>query len=129
MLEVKKQPSGLRATRRTGVAPIAPAGKELEAPSSVKTPTGFRLNSEAVSVQNQEMAGVPVFVTPSVTKDYQSRPPVIMGEAHYRGTISVDGMISGQIGGSGGALNVKQKSKASGSSPELSGEISFRDLV
>ncbi len=126
MLEVNKKPSKLRATRRTSVAPIAPLYPEPEAP---KTSAGFRINSEAASGQNQEIAGAPVFLNPAETKDYQSRPPVIMGEAHYRGTLPVDGMISGQISGSGGSLNVRQKFKGSCSTPDLSGEISFRDLV
>ena len=59
------------------------------------------------------------------------RTPVIIGEATYRGWLPVDGLISGQLNGNGGALSVKQRTRngKSGSEPELSGEIYFKDMV
>lgn len=55
---------------------------------------------------------------------------MITGEAHYKGTVNVDGVLSGQLGGSGGSLGVRQKSRVlRHDEPELSGEISFRDMV
>jgi hypothetical protein len=62
---------------------------------------------------------------------YQTKVPVITGEAHYRGTIPVDGILLGQLGHNGGSLAVRQKTQhgASPSGPELTGEITFRDMV
>ena len=54
--------------------------------------------------------------------------PVLVGEAHYKGMLAVEGVITGQLGSSA-CLNVHQRSKAFGSSPELAGEISFRDML
>ena len=62
---------------------------------------------------------------------FQPRVPVIIGEATYRGTFSVDGIISGQLGPAGGALTIKQrpKSGAIDSQPEFNGELSFKDML
>ena len=67
---------------------------------------------------------------PKENVGFQTRIPVIIGEAHYKGTVAVDGLIGGQINGNKGSLGVRQKSASVfGSEPELSGEISFRDMV
>jgi cytoskeletal protein CcmA (bactofilin family) len=61
---------------------------------------------------------------------FQSKPPVIIGEVHCKGTLAVDGVIGGQVNGNHGGLGVRQKSTSvSASQPELSGEISFREMV
>ena len=61
---------------------------------------------------------------------WQTKTPVIIGEAHYKGVISVDGVLVGQIGGNGGSLGLRQKtSPVFAAQPELSGEISFRDMI
>src|ERR1044071_7906030 len=59
---------------------------------------------------------------------FQPRIPVITGEATYRGYLSVDGVISGQLNASGNTLNIKQRTRngRAGSEPELNGEISFK---
>lgn len=63
-------------------------------------------------------------------KDFHARRPVITGEAHCKGVLPVDGLLSGLLGGSGASLSVRQKSKSFfRSEPELSGEISFRDML
>lgn len=63
-------------------------------------------------------------------KTFQAKVPVITGEAHYRGTLRVDGMLSGQMLAAGSSLNLRQKSRLSlVKEPELSGEISFHDMV
>ena len=56
---------------------------------------------------------------------------MITGEATYRGAMSVEGLISGQLNGNGGALTVKQRprSNPSLSVPELNGEITFNEMV
>jgi cytoskeletal protein CcmA (bactofilin family) len=64
---------------------------------------------------------------------FQARTPVITGEATYRGLVPVDGLISGQIGASGGALTIKQRTRngpaVSALLPELDGEICFKDML
>jgi cytoskeletal protein CcmA (bactofilin family) len=64
---------------------------------------------------------------------FQARTPVITGEATYRGVLPVDGLISGQIGTSGAALTIKQRSRngptVSEPLPELDGEICFKDML
>jgi hypothetical protein len=63
--------------------------------------------------------------------NHQTKVPVITGEAHYKGMIPVDGILLGQLGNNGGSLGIRQKTHhgSSPSQPELSGEITFRDVV
>jgi len=75
-------------------------------------------------------SSVPVLVPQEPARNYQTRIPVITGEAQYKGMMPIDGVVSGQLGVSGGSLAVRQKSSTVFSrGPELSGEISFRDVV
>jgi cytoskeletal protein CcmA (bactofilin family) len=75
-------------------------------------------------------SSVPVLAPPVQTRRYQTRIPVITGEVNCRGMLPVDGLVTGQLGGSGGTLAVRQTSGTIFSrGPELSGEISFLDLV
>ena len=62
---------------------------------------------------------------------FQARVPVITGEATYRGSISVDGTISGQLGANASALVVKQRPRNGPVEvqPELDGEIGFKDML
>ena len=63
-------------------------------------------------------------------RNFQTKIPVITGEVHYKGTLNVEGVLSGQLGASGGTLGVRQIcTPIRKSGPELSGEISFRDMV
>lgn len=67
---------------------------------------------------------------PKKEASFQPRLPVITGEAHYRGSFPVDGIISGNLGASGSAMTVKQRPRhAAGEVPELDGEISFKDML
>ena len=60
----------------------------------------------------------------------QTRVPVILGEATFRGMIPVDGIISGQPGSSGGAMSLRQHGRTFfGTDPELNGEITFVDMI
>jgi cytoskeletal protein CcmA (bactofilin family) len=62
---------------------------------------------------------------------FQPRTPVITGEAHFRGSASVDGIVGGQLGAAT-SLNVKQRPRGSAcgkSVPELDGEINFKDML
>ena len=62
---------------------------------------------------------------------FQARIPVIIGEAIYKGTMPVDGVLLGQLGATGGNLGVRQKSRATPltSAPELNGELIFKDML
>lgn len=62
---------------------------------------------------------------------FQPRVPVLQGEAVYRGSLPVDGTISGQLGVSSNSLTIKQRPKHGTveSVPELDGEISFKDML
>jgi cytoskeletal protein CcmA (bactofilin family) len=57
--------------------------------------------------------------------------PVITGEAAYRGYLPIEGVISGQLNASGGALTIKQRAHTGRveSAPELNGEITFKDML
>lgn len=62
-------------------------------------------------------------------RDFQSKLPVITGEVHFKGAISVDGSISGQVGANN-ALNLKQRPSNSFSTmAELTGEFNFKAMV
>jgi cytoskeletal protein CcmA (bactofilin family) len=62
--------------------------------------------------------------------NFQARTPVITGEATYRGSMPVNGIISGQLG-AGSTLTVKQRPRNGtiDSVPELEGELSFKDML
>ncbi len=62
---------------------------------------------------------------------FQARVPIVTGEATFRGWMSVDGIIAGQMGGSGSTLNIKQRPRGGPieSQPELNGEITFKDML
>lgn len=77
-------------------------------------------------------ANQPQFPVPRVAaiSDSQTRVPVVLGEATYRGMIPVDGIISGQPGANGGALSIRQRGLTFfGNEPELNGEINFIDML
>src|SRR5882757_6768013 len=60
----------------------------------------------------------------------QTRIPVILGVATFRGMIAVDGIINGQPGNSGGSTSLRQHNRTFfGSDPELNGEITFVDMI
>jgi len=85
-------------------------------------------NSQPAPVSRK--TSVPALMPQAQTRSDQTRIPVITGEVNYKGMLSIDGVVTGQPGGSGGSLAVRQKSRTIFSTgPELSGEISFRDLV
>ena len=102
MLEIKRKPNNI-------------AGSGAAAPSANR-PQSIGPSATARAASEQ--------------KDFHARRPVITGEAHCRGTLPVDGLLSGLLGGNGASLSVRQKSKSFfRSEPELSGEISFRDML
>jgi cytoskeletal protein CcmA (bactofilin family) len=62
---------------------------------------------------------------------FKPKLPVITGEATYRGTLAVEGSIAGQLGPTGGLINVKQRPRTavSDTEPELDGALSFKDML
>ena len=62
---------------------------------------------------------------------FPTRPPVIVGEAAYRGWLPIDGVISGQPGGSGNGLSIRQRRRngTTESEPELHGELRFKEML
>jgi cytoskeletal protein CcmA (bactofilin family) len=71
----------------------------------------------------------PASVSLAEPKDFLTKLPVIIGEAHFKGLLAADGLLSGQLGSSS-SLNVKQRTTAFfASEPELDGDISFKDMV
>ena len=68
---------------------------------------------------------------PKRESSFQPRTPVITGEAIYRGSFPVDGIITGQLGATGSALSIKQRPRNNSGEPEpeLNGELSFKDML
>ena len=62
-------------------------------------------------------------------QDFNGKLPVITGECHFKGSMSIDGLISGQVGAQSG-MGLKQKPSATFAvQAELSGELNFRDMI
>lgn len=119
MLEVKNTNNGRSERSATAVATARAYAEPRPNPSRV---------AEFPSPQTSKVTA-PSLVKPGDVRDVQMRLPVIVGEAHYKGSIPVDGIINGQMGATTG-LNLRQKCKNSLTcEPELSGEISFRDML
>ncbi|MGH9966697.1 MAG: bactofilin family protein [Pyrinomonadaceae bacterium] len=124
MFEVKRKPN-------------SPGGRAAAAPrafqdTGARMPTGEPQALQNLAVQSSpRLRTSPPIVAPplSDTKGYQTKLPVITGEAQYKGMLNVDGTASGQLGGSGGSLTVRQRSRSFFSEPEFSGEVSFRDAI
>lgn len=67
---------------------------------------------------------------PRKETSFQPRLPVITGEAHYRGSFPVDGIVSGNLGATGSTMTVKQRPRhVAANVPELDGELSFKDML
>jgi cytoskeletal protein CcmA (bactofilin family) len=65
---------------------------------------------------------------PSEHREFQAKFPAVTGEVHFKGTISIDGLLSGQMGAN--TLGLRQRSSVTFvSQPELIGEIRFKDMV
>lgn len=130
MLEIKRKPN-------------RPGGRATSAPTSALTEAGAALDNHypiahpaihgeaAVPARPVVSRKRPPLIEPPLNdiKDHQTKLPLITGEAQCRGSLNLDGMASGQLGGSGGSLNVRQRARAFFCEPEFSGEVSFRDMV
>jgi len=102
------------------------------------------VSAEASQLQSADLAAIgprrirtgngsvhPLPAKKSPSTSFQPRVPVITGEATYRGTIPIDGIISGQLGAAGSALSIKQRPGSTSDEPvpELNGEITFKDML
>jgi cytoskeletal protein CcmA (bactofilin family) len=113
-------------------SPTAEEATPLIEKTSEKVPSrlaNVMANGDRASSLRSVSSITPAPVLPG--SNFQPRNPVIMGEAHYKGKMPVDGMISGQLHASGGNLTVKQRPRnvRTESLPELDGEISFKDML
>ncbi|MFN2510430.1 MAG: polymer-forming cytoskeletal protein [Pyrinomonadaceae bacterium] len=131
MLEIKRKPN-------------SPGGRTSSAPTSALTeadgaslddhyPIAHRASHGVAAVPAPSMASRkhPPLIEPPLNdiKDHQTKLPVITGEARCKGSLDLDGFATGQLGGSGGTLSVRQRTRAFFCEPEFSGEVSFRDMV
>lgn len=98
-----------------------------QTPAVARAVTGeTNLNSSSsVTAKSDANARIP----PLDAGRIQTRTPVITGEVNYKGLLPIDGIITGQLGGNGGSLAIRQKSGNFATGPELSGEITFREVV
>lgn len=63
------------------------------------------------------------------SSDFRGKVPVITGECNFKGSMSIDGVLTGQIGPQS-AVRLKQKpSKSFLAAAELTGEFNFKDMV
>jgi cytoskeletal protein CcmA (bactofilin family) len=76
-----------------------------------------------------ELYPVPTPLQPRKDTNFQPRVPVITGEATYRGSAEVHGIITGQLGAAASTLTIKQRPRNGSHEPELDGELSFKDLL
>ena len=125
MLEVKRKPAspsrgyghGAITPTRGHSNPDAPIG---EVQSTLSPPDNTRGSIASLP---------PASASLPEPKDFRTKLPVIIGEAHFKGVLAADGLLSGQMGSSS-SLNVKQRTTAFfASEPELEGDISFKDMV
>jgi cytoskeletal protein CcmA (bactofilin family) len=122
MFEVKRKPNQTQIAREVGTAARLgyPQPRPANRPAATTVPTSNTVGTTAAPL----LAPVPL------ERNYQTRTPVITGEISYKGMLPVDGLLTGQLGASGGTLAIKQKTASCfGPGPELSGEISFRDML
>jgi len=115
---LQKEPITDVATPHTNVARLADAVPRRVTQTPLASPSGIRPVSLPINQPRRETS-------------FQPRVPVITGEATYRGTFPVDGIITGQLGAAGSALTIKQRPKSGPTDPEpeLNGELSFKDML
>lgn len=122
MLEVKRKPNESQTTRASTAALLGYQSHRQIPP----TPVSDNLHTPHRSEETARIL-VPVQKERS---SFQTRTPVIIGEACFKGMLPVDGIVTGQPGAQSGSLGIKQRTASSfGSRPELSGELSFRDML
>jgi cytoskeletal protein CcmA (bactofilin family) len=116
-----------------GKTPLAKPALQLETETALRPRSGEAVphrRPNVIAGIDGHANGLRPVAPPSTQKPntFQTRVPVITGEATYRGYMPVDGVISGQLMASGSGLTIKQRVR-SDSDPELDGELSFKDLL
>lgn len=112
MFEIKRKPNQAQFTREGTTA----------------ARLGYPQHKSEARLDNSTTA--PVLRPVASDRNCQTRTPVITGEINYKGMLPIDGVLTGNLGASGGTLVLKQKTASCfASGPELSGEISFRDML
>lgn len=112
-----------------------PESERHEGRATIVSVVTHRLNPNTAATTAREKSlpdkqAAPFLVPSSEQKNCQTRQPVIIGEAHYRGMLPVDGILLGQIGAHSAGLGVRQKARSVfASQPELAGEITFEEMV
>ena len=94
-----------------------------------QTPAAYRSVSAETNLISPPSGTAKTRIAAVDTGRIQTRTPVITGEVNYKGMLPIDGVVTGQLGGSGGSLAIRQKCGVFSTGPELSGEITFRDVV
>jgi cytoskeletal protein CcmA (bactofilin family) len=124
LLEVKRKSNDSQNTRGAATAAVRAYQQTRFDPTQSRV-------ADVIDDTHRARAVVPVLVpAPRESAGHQTRTPVITGEAHYKGMMPIDGIVTGQLGANGGSLGVRQKSNAfAPSRPELAGEISFKDML
>lgn len=114
MFEIKRKPNQAQIPRESTAARLGYPQPRSE------------IRSEIMRAPQQS---VTTAALPS-DRNFQTRTPVITGEISYKGMLPVDGVVTGNLGATGGTLVLKQRTASCfASGPELSGEISFRDML
>jgi cytoskeletal protein CcmA (bactofilin family) len=113
MLEVKRKPA------------VHSHGATASAPARIRT-----------SESNDKTGRTSVSQIHSVTSsprndpaDFRGKIPVIIGECHFKGSMSLDGLVSGQIGAQNGVSLKQRPSSAFAVDAELAGEFSFKGML
>ncbi|MCM3873391.1 MAG: polymer-forming cytoskeletal protein [Pyrinomonadaceae bacterium] len=131
MLEIKRKPNtpGGRATSTPASSALPEAASSVTDHYSIEEPPILAVS--AVPIQSVVSGKHPPLIAPprNDLKDHQTKLPLITGEAQCKGSLNLDGIATGQLGGSGGSLNVRQRTRSFFGEPEFSGEVSFRDMV
>jgi cytoskeletal protein CcmA (bactofilin family) len=132
MLEIKRKPNtpGGRVTSTSTSSALNEAG----AASTIDQYPTESPTIHGVVSPPQASVGLrkhPPLISPpgNDLKDHQTKLPLITGEAQCKGSLNLDGIAAGQLGGSGGSLSVRQRARSFFCEPEFSGEVSFRDMV
>jgi cytoskeletal protein CcmA (bactofilin family) len=90
---------------------------------------GTRLLTLTHAASSSEIKRVSGPLSAPKETSFQPCTPVITGEAIYRGSAQVHGIIGGQLGAAGSTLTIKQRPRNGSSEPELDGELSFKDML
>jgi cytoskeletal protein CcmA (bactofilin family) len=116
LLEVKRTTDGsLPTSSRTAIA----TGRN-----------GQRKSSAVDNSHDEDLSPHDVGRVGPVLLNDRNRIPVIIGEAHFKGVMPVNGVLTGHLRKNGSSLEVRQKANSElRSQPDLSGQLSFTDLV